>query len=529
MARAVYGMDPESLALAGPEALADAFRAGAEGLALGDRLAHSALQRELLRRQDQRVAEDRKLEATLAAAAHPGVAGSPRAGSSARAGSSSPARAAAGSYTFADYIADLEAQRRLGETLAPLNTTLAELDALRAGAAPVRSLERRRQAVVETGTPGVEITAPRSLAALKAKGGVASFDQAGQAGLAVGGGTAPQLLLEPRGQLGPDAVAPNPLEKINYRPGLWVSPVDAARAIRRRGADYGLSREAQEALIQEYESAYSERAGGYRAKVRGLEAQERKSAVALSESVTRGLSLALSGQPPKTPMDKQDLANALQYEPTAFKVPTGERSAERVAQIKAAAPLLKAKLEQRKYNELEERLKDAREFYATKAGAETRAAAAANLPFADTLEGQFVEWAYAPGLDAAEAAAYQEVLAEIVDLDSLKTFVEEEREVPFSEDEFRALIHIQDQNKGRDPRSDADVDTLINLLREFPAAKKAFITDVGRGSGSGLGLGLVHDRELPPDGNPQHTPSGGATPAAAPAEGPPMTYDWGSD
>ena len=65
MPRGTYGLDPESLAATGPRALAGTFGAALQGMEFGDNLASSALQRELLRRNEERVVQDRLTAAPL--------------------------------------------------------------------------------------------------------------------------------------------------------------------------------------------------------------------------------------------------------------------------------------------------------------------------------------------------------------------------------------------------------------------------------------------------------------------------------
>jgi len=86
MPRAVYGVDPEMLGLSGPNAFAQAFRSSLDGLTLGNRLATTALDRELARENARNIQQDRLTQATPGQGAG-GVSGGGRSAGSGGSGS----------------------------------------------------------------------------------------------------------------------------------------------------------------------------------------------------------------------------------------------------------------------------------------------------------------------------------------------------------------------------------------------------------------------------------------------------------
>jgi len=304
MARTRYGMDPESLALAGPQALAAAFRSGTEGMALGDRLASSALQREILRERERRTEEDRLLEATLTAQGGsqvltPGGGASGGGRASSRAAGGVPISPNYAPRSFADYVADRISRQEATEGV---NKTLAEYDAL-------TGREAR------------------------------PFDA---------------------------APVNNPMESVGYDPHMVVTPGEAAAAFRRRSDEYGLDEEGVQRGVQDYENWNARTRADFGREERGLakaEAQRLYDAQSRQRGgLLAGMEVALRERYPNLPDEKiAQMAVVALDASKEFAVPSGQANELAKTKESSKAEQWNASLKRQEYEEEQVRLQGARD------------------------------------------------------------------------------------------------------------------------------------------------------------------------
>jgi hypothetical protein len=307
MPRAVYGVDPEMLGLSGPNAFAQAFQSSLQGLQLGDRLASTALDRELARENARNIQQDRLTQATLG----PEYSG----------GAEAPVRPSRGqddpigvSVPAGSFSAFLRPQLRADAALGDVNKTLAEYDAARA-----------------------------------------QYEQAGgdppRAYVGSAAGTSGQLYnRQPREQGGFDPSGPeNPLTRVGYVSDVLPTPDEAAMAVRRRAAEYGLSGPETAALVQDYENFYTQRMGQYQdsmaAMMQRQSAADAESQAQQAAAIQRGAEIAnairFQGYKP-TAEDLPYLGLFNRMETKAYEVPTGQAADTQQSRIAATPGTIRA-------------------------------------------------------------------------------------------------------------------------------------------------------------------------------------------
>lgn len=300
--RARYGVDPEALGLAGPNAFADAFDASLRGMQLGESMATNALNRELAREKAEQIRQDRLAEATLNTPVT--VGGGTASGGSGKSGSSASGVAAASApMTFQDFV-----RRQVDESRQP-----------------VAKLRTIGDAASIWGGAGLQPAADEIV-----------FGESEDEG--------PQMTLEevvemrdrmsvPEPSRVVDVPLRNPLMRIGAREDMVPPPVQARVAIFR---DPTLSDAEKLEVARDYDNYYAQRAGQYQnsmaALMRAREDMAVQDAAAAAAAEAERDRLIQAGfeaaqrerRPDATPEEITALATANRLEREAFAVPTGE-------------------------------------------------------------------------------------------------------------------------------------------------------------------------------------------------------------
>jgi hypothetical protein len=324
--RARYGVDPEALGLAGPNAFADAFDASLRGMELGENMATNALNREIAREraalaqeQAEQVRRDRAIQATVGTpVGSPSVAtGGTASGSGKKKSSKTGTTSGFAPQSFSAFV---RGQFEDEAEIRKLNETLAEYDDLRAkaGAGP--------------GSAASFLMSPAGVTAARMPRETGGFDVA--SGLE------------------------NPLTRINYLPDVLPTPREAAALIRERAAEFNLDSSGVARLVQDYENFYAQRAGQYQDTMSAMMQAQADAAAEAAElrnaQITRGLAIVQMLQdaerrnlpfPELTPEQIEDRAVALQYARQAYDIPSGQTQRLRSSELAAAAPMLRAQTE----------------------------------------------------------------------------------------------------------------------------------------------------------------------------------------
>ena len=329
--RARYGVDPEALGLAGPNAFADAFDASLRGMQLGetmatnalnreiarerlaDTLETNALNREMAREKAEQIRQDRLAEATLSTPVT--VGGGTASGGSGKSGSSASGVAAASApMTFQDFV-----RRQVDESRQP-----------------VAKLRTIGDAASIWGGAGLQPAADEIV-----------FGESEDEG--------PQMTLEevvemrdrmsvPEPSRVVDVPLRNPLMRIGAREDMVLPPVQARVAIFR---DPTLSDAEKLEVARDYDNYYAQRAGQYQnsmaALMRAREDMAVQDAAAAAAAEAERDRLIQAGfeaaqrerRPDATPEEITALATANRLERDAFAVPTGE--AQRLQSSREAA------------------------------------------------------------------------------------------------------------------------------------------------------------------------------------------------
>lgn len=300
MPRGTYGLDPESLAATGPRALAGTFGAALQGMEFGDNLASSALQRELLRRNEERLVRDRLTGATLdAGLPAPGAAVGPAATRSGSAGSAPPGASDGG--TFSDWIRTGALAARDNEQITPIGNSASiwgdsskatplvdsAVGVLTREGAPsmgdyLANLRSFNDDAAAQGRPGMSAQEEdlirrrvaeqspemQSFGAAQWLGGMGEQEQniiqQYQQGVLTAEQAEAMLVDAERANAAPVGFGSaravpmqNPLTAVGYPDEVVVPPLEAARAIRERASEFNLNPRQAEDLVQAYESFYA--------------------------------------------------------------------------------------------------------------------------------------------------------------------------------------------------------------------------------------------------------------------------------
>lgn len=309
--RPVYGVDPEALGLAGPNAMGQAFSASLQGMTLGEQFASNALRREAMREQMQQIEEDRLTRATLSPGGVGGAAAAPQRRSR---GSEAPAGVVGAGESFGSF---LRPQLRADSAIEDVNATLADYDDARAAYGQAG------------GDP------PRAFVDSPA------------------GSSGPMYSRQPREQGGFDVSGPaNPLTRVGYVSDVLPTPDEAALAIRRRAGEYALSEPEMAALVQDYENFYTQRMGQYEDSMSAMmqrQAEQQATAAAQQDAaIQRGAEIAnairFNGYSP-TAEDLPYLGLYNRLERQAYEAPTGQAADIQQSRIAATPGTIRANTE----------------------------------------------------------------------------------------------------------------------------------------------------------------------------------------
>lgn len=253
-----YGLDPEVMSLTGPRAMQGAFDASLQGFQLGDRLATSALNRELSRRHEGRVLEDRQIAAderligATMGSGSSGTTGSVGTRRSTGSGASAPAVMSMGDYL-----------RQQVEN-PPQKTLL--------GTGGESDIGRPSQRILQEGRPSQRILqqagVPPAETSILAR--IRTGELTGEQGDA--------LLADVRSMEGvvPGAAPAriplaNPMAELGYQQDYLPSVKEAGRAIITRRKQLGLSDEQASDKVRQYEDYHNQVTGAYRDKMRSMQ------------------------------------------------------------------------------------------------------------------------------------------------------------------------------------------------------------------------------------------------------------------